>query len=836
MRAKKMIRVLQQVVKPMTCPSYTMALIALGTNLSGQAQVQGQSLTPAWNVGPGQYFYLLDDNAHRGMGVSPTTGNIWLVSRTSGAFVYGLNGADGSEVLDSFGSPLVLSNLDETGASIISGGIFPLNMAGVGSDGAIYAGNLTLDGTTTAYKLYRWDSETFDSAPTLIYEGDPGVGVAQRWGDTLAVRGSGADTQILLGSRSGKMFSILATENGDDFTAYPFEVSSADAGSFGLGVAFGGGNTIWTKSINLPLHHISFDLMTGEAVVENSFVSPAIPNSVTAIGVDVEKQLLAGVALGTPAQVYLYDISDLSSGLIAMADIEFPVANANANGTGAVGFHENRLFALLTNNGVAAWDIELPTEILAPELLTQPTPQIVLEGGQVNFQVAVTGTPPFTFQWYKDLEPIEGADSPSFQIAEAALTDSGFYSVEISNAAGSVTSLEAELTVQALIDASVLNLAWSEVPGETELDFIATDNAQRGMAYNPTNGRVLLVSRTGGARIHVFDGATGEYLHQMDTDSSFIVGGTFTLSMVGVADDGAVYGSNLTLDGTGTPFTLYRWDSDDPAALPQLAFEADPGFGNPQRWGDTLAVRGSGIDTQILVASRQGTVAALFTTSDGVTFFPTLLTIDGISGGDIGLGLAFGDGNTFWGNAAGKNLRHISFDLASGTGTVVNDIGPEFVPSAMSAIGVDVENKYLAGILVESPDNIRLFDISDPSAPVLLDQEALPTDEPNLNVTGSVQVAGDRMFVLNTNNGLLAYDIQFLPDAPQLKIEIANANELQIQIAGSASATYQIQSSAAVSGDDWVNVEEVTLDAQGQAVLTVTVEAGSRFFRALANP
>lgn len=834
MRVKTKIRILNQFTQRLAS---SLALIsALGTGVIGASNAQAQSLTPAWNVGPGERFYLLDDNAHRGMGVSPTTGNVWLVSRTSGMGVYGLNGNDGSDVLDNFGSPLVLSNLDETGASIIAGGIFPISMVGVGADGAIYSGNLTLNGTTSTYKLYRWDSESIDATPTLVYEGDPGEGEAQRWGDTIAVRGSGVDTQILLGSRSGKMFAILTTENGDDFTAHSFNVESVDAGSFGLGVAFGAGNTIWTKSINLPLHHISYDLGTGQAVVENSFVSPAIPNSVTAIGVDVENQLLAGVALGTPAQVYLYDISDLNSGLIAMDDVEFPVANANANGTGAVGFYGDRVFVLLTNNGVAAWDIELPTEVLAPELVTQPTPQIVLEGGQVNFQVAVTGTPPFTFQWYKDQEPIAGADSPSFEIAEAALTDSGFYSVEISNEAGSVTSLEAELTVQELLASSVLNLAWSEVPGETELDFIGTDNAQRGMGYNPTNGRVLLVSRTGGARIHVFDGSTGEYLHEMDTDPSYVVGGIFTLSMVGVADDGAVYGSNLTLDGTGTPFTIYRWDSDEPTALPQLAFEADPGFGNPQRWGDTLAVRGSGVDTQILVASRQGTVAALFTTPDGVTFSPTLLQIDGISGGDIGLGLAFGEGNTFWGNAAGKNLRQISFDLNNGTGTVINDLGAEFVPSAMSAIGVDVENKYLAGILVESPDNVRLFDISDPAAPVLLDQEVLPTDEPNLNVTGSVQIAGDRLYLLNTNNGLLAYDIQFLPDAAQLEIEIANANQLQIMITGSASATYQLQSASSIVGDDWVNVEEVTLDAAGQATITVSISSGSGFFRALANP
>lgn len=804
-------------------------------NAASTLSVSSQSLTPAWNVGPGERFYLLDDNAHRGMGVNPSTGNPLIVSRTGGPGIYALSGSDGSDVLDSFGSPLILSTIDQDGTPL-GGGIFPISMIGIGSNGEIYSANLTLDGTTSPFKVYRWDSESVDAIPYVVFEGDPGSGVAQRWGDSFAVRGTGSDTQILLGSRAGKMFSVLTTANGTDFTANAFELPEVDGGAFGLGVAFGSGQTIWTKSVNAPLMHIEFDVLTDEATILHSFASPAIPNSVTAIGVDTVNNRLAGVALGTPGQVFLYDISDLSSGLIAMADAEFPVANANSNGTGAVGFDGDRLFALLTNNGIAAWDIETPSESLPPEISAQPTPLIVLEGASVSFQVGVTGTPPFDFQWFKDQNPIPGANLPNYEIAEAALADSGFYSVEISNSVGSVTSLEVELTVTAIGNSSVLKLAWSEIPGETQLAFIGTDNAQRGMAFNPSNNHLLLASRTGGAAIHVFDGDSGEYLHVMDTDPTFVLGGTFTLSLVGVAGDGAVYGSNLTLNGTTTPFTIYRWSSDDPSAMPDLAFEGDPGLGEVQRWGDTLAVRGSGVDTQILAASRTGTVVALFTTNDGINFLPTLLQVDGISGGNIGLGLAFGEGDTFWGNAAGANLRQFSFNQAAGTASVLNDIGSEFVPVGMSALGVDVENSMLAGILVESPDNVRLFDISEPASPKLIDQEILPSDQPNLNITGAVQFGAGRLFVLNTNNGIVAYDFNDLPDAAVLTIIGIDQSGFSFQISGSASASYKIWASASVDGP-WSEIGEVTLDDQGLGSFSdsLSPSISAKYFRAAAG-
>ena len=90
----------------------------------------------------------------------------------------------------------------------VTGGTFPLSLIGTAEDGAVYAGNLSTSAIFPNYKLYRWDNDAPETIPTLVFEGDPGLSDpdadnAQRWGDTMDVRGAGQNTQILLGSRAG---------------------------------------------------------------------------------------------------------------------------------------------------------------------------------------------------------------------------------------------------------------------------------------------------------------------------------------------------------------------------------------------------------------------------------------------------------------------------------------------------------------------------------------------------------------------------------------------------------------------------------------------------------
>lgn len=94
----------------------------------------------------------------------------------------------------------------------------------------------------------------------------------------------------------------------------------------------------------------------------------------------------------------------------------------------------------------------------APRIVQQPLSQFVRVGAPVTFTVVPGGTGPFTYQWRKNGEPISGSTGDSHTIAAAQTSDAGLYSVVVQNAAGSVTSADARLTLQTAPPAVNVNL------------------------------------------------------------------------------------------------------------------------------------------------------------------------------------------------------------------------------------------------------------------------------------------------------------------------------------------------------------------------------------------
>jgi|GEM_PF-666646 len=300
-----------------------------------------------------------------------------------------------------------------------------------------------------------------------------------------------------------------------------------------------------------------------------------------------------------------------------------------------------------------------------------------------------------------------------------------------------------------------LNVVWALKPGDRA--YLTTDNTQRGIAYNPATGHLLLVNRAGGLSVHVLDAATGADVGRLDVTG--ISGGTFALNMIGVGDDGVIYACNLTVNSTTSPFKVYRWANE--SAVPELVYSGDPSGGDSAsvRFGDTLAVRGAGTGVQILAASRSGSRVALLSTTDGITFTAQSVVTDATAG-DMGLGLAFGAGNTFWATASGRPVRHI--DLT--TGRTLASYGSSALPTTLIVLGVEPVKNLLAAInLVTGRDPLNLYDITTLSmtsfnAPV--DSVTFPVDNANANGTGAIAFAGDMLFALDTNNGLMALRVK----------------------------------------------------------------------------
>src|SRR6185436_15277820 len=206
---------------------------------------------------------------------------------------------------------------------------------------------------------------------------------------------------------------------------------------------------------------------------------------------------------------------------------------------------------------------------------------------------------------------------------------------------------------------------------------------------------------------------TGADRHFLDL--SGVVDGTFALNLVGVGDDGVVYGANLTTSATSPQYKVYRWANDSPGNAPVPVFIGDPGIGVQAnlRWGDNFAVRGAGTNTQILIAPGTASTSVVLLRTGGTDFQtevpPAVIAISGVPANfgalPITLGVAFGPGtNTFWAKTGNGVLYLIQFDLNSKTGAVVQSYSASVVSSSVRGIAANANQKFLAGVAVEAPN------------------------------------------------------------------------------------------------------------------------------------
>jgi hypothetical protein len=775
-------------------------------------------LRQLWTLAPASRPYITTDNSQRGIAYNPVTKHVLMVNRAGGLSVVILDSANGNEI----------GFLDVSG---IGGGTFALSMIGVADDGVIYAANLSTSTTAPNLKVYRWTDEA--SIPTVAFEGDPAAGASnQRWGDSMDVRGAGNNTQILFGSNAGTIAALLSTTDGENFTGATISNASA-AGA--LGVSFGLGNTIWTKRQTASsLRQVAFNPATGVGTVLRNYGNP-VPATVVPIA--VSGNLLVGIAFETPDNVRAFDISDLAGGPVLLDQKALPTDNANANLAGSVDVSGDLVFVLDTNNGIVAY--RRIVSVVPPTVSTQPASVSLLEGGTVTLNTSVIGTKPLSYQWFFGPDPVPGATNSSLVLSNIAVNLAGNYTLSVSNAAGTTNSNPAVISVTRTVRTDVLTKLWTLAPGSRP--YITDQNTERGVAYNPKTGHVLLVSRLAPVEIWVLDAKTGAELYRMNTDPSIVSGSEpegFRLNLVRVADDGSVYAANLST--TGSKFAIYRWADDGATTSPALAWGGDPAPGSGQRWGDNMDVRGASDRTEILMASRNGTVVALFNTIDGQNFNPTIIDVPGANPGNFGLGVAFGKGNTFWGKATGPTapLRHVEFDPISGLGTVLQTFVSPAVRTSVGAIEVDPVTATLYAIGVENPDNLQVYNIANLAAnPIPRDVEFFPTDLENANATAAIDVSGDKVLALDTNNGLMALQLNTsLLRAPRLIPDGAPANgTFTISFFGIPGDTYSVEASTDLKS--WVPVFGVVGDASGIVILGDN-NAGNfpyRFYRATAK-
>ena len=106
-----------------------------------------------------------------------------------------------------------------------------------------------------------------------------------------------------------------------------------------------------------------------------------------------------------------------------------------------------RVLVVNDYGSVTSFTAVLTVKVFPPIIGLQPSSQSVMLGSSASFGLSVSGTPPFSYQWRFNGTNLLNATNAAYAIQVVAATNTGKYSVVVTNSAGSATSSNALLTV-----------------------------------------------------------------------------------------------------------------------------------------------------------------------------------------------------------------------------------------------------------------------------------------------------------------------------------------------------------------------------------------------------
>jgi hypothetical protein len=272
--------------------------------------------------------------------------------------------------------------------------------------------------------------------------------------------------------------------------------------------------------------------------------------------------------------------------------------------------------------------------------------------------------------------------------------------------------------------------------------------------------------------VRILDASTGADLGSLNFGSGIISGGTFTVNMAGVGGDGAIYVANLAAPVTAaSPFKVYRWANE--TALPTLAYNSTSITAG--RMGDSLAVFGGGTATKIAAgeSNNSGSGArngyAILSPVDGNTFTGSRVIFSGTppNAGDFRLGITFEDESTVIGTQGGGTSTTLRVTSFSGTtGTPLGS--PALTLSGAQRLIAFAEVGGVPLLATESTGNatVRIWDMTDPNAPVLLGSRnntsgALTANGHDTGELAWGDISGNtaKLWALSSNQGIQAFSV-----------------------------------------------------------------------------
>jgi hypothetical protein len=167
------------------------------------------------------------------------------------------------------------------------------------------------------------------------------------------------------------------------------------------------------------------------------------------------------------------------------------------------------------------------TVIVLPSVTGQPQSQLAVAGDNISFSVAAVGTLPFAYQWRLNGIEIVGATNPLLSLSSVRRTNSGTYSVLVTNVAGATSSSNALLRVR--------------VPQRVQAPVRRADGSFR-LLFSDSDGGVLSTNDVPNIELHVST-------NLVSTNWSIVTNGFFLTNGMIQFDDS---------DSTNQPRRFYR--------------------------------------------------------------------------------------------------------------------------------------------------------------------------------------------------------------------------------------------------------------------------------------
>ena len=195
----------------------------------------------------------------------------------------------------------------------------------------------------------------------------------------------------------------------------------------------------------------SFTSVVAVLTISTGSIAPSItgPNNTTVIqGNDAT---LTATVSGVPVPYLQWqksgvDILGENASSLTITNAQYPADQATYS-------------IIATNEAGASTNSALLTVIVPPVITQQPTNSVVTNTQAASFTVVATGVPAPTYQWKKNGNIIANQTNATLAFASATQADIATYTVLVGNAAGSVTSSNATLTVNSTMSVAALSPA-----------------------------------------------------------------------------------------------------------------------------------------------------------------------------------------------------------------------------------------------------------------------------------------------------------------------------------------------------------------------------------------